>query len=106
MLNVSNTSVEFVLNLTFTNKNLKIEEVDLSFNNLTHLKRNYLSSLLNLKRLNLRNTFLINFDFIKLLVNIEDLDLTNSQNLIMDPNFSFKSFSASKIKRLEFSYSN
>lgn len=106
MLNVSNTSVEFVLNLTFTNKNLKIEEVDLSFNNLTHLKINYFASLTNLKRLDLRNTFLINFDFIKLLVNMEDLDLTNSQNLIMDPNFSFKSFSASKIKRLEFSYSN
>ena len=106
MLNLSNTSVEFVQNLSFTNKNLKVEELDLSFNNLTSLRKNFLASLIKLKRLNLRETFLINFDFIKLLVNLQDLDLTNSQNLIMDPNFSFKSFSASEIKRLEFSYSN
>jgi len=105
-LNVSNTSAEFVLNMSFTNKNLKIEELDLSFNNLTNLRGNFFGYLKKLKKLNLRDTFLFNLDFIKMLDNLQDLDLTNSPTFTMNSSFSFKSFSASQIKRLDFSYSN
>jgi len=80
---------------------LKIEELDLSFNNLTFLKKTFFTSLSRLRRVNLRNTNLINFDFLKLFKLVEELDLTNNDHLGQDPNFSFSYFGPLPIKRLE-----
>ena len=79
MLNLSNTDSGLVLSLNFSIES-RLEELDLSLNNLTYMTTDYFSQL-PLKVLTLRDAQLKNFDFIKNLKSkLIQLDLSNNQN--------------------------
>jgi internalin A len=78
ILNLSKTNVDLILSLNFSTKS-KMEELDLSFNNLIVLPINYLANLKNLKKLNLKETNLIEFNILKSVWQLIYADLSNNK---------------------------
>ena len=80
-LNVSSTSPVFVLNLDL-NSNLSV--LDMSHNTLTSLDQDFFTTLVHLKELYLKNTNLVDFEFLTSLVYLEVLDMGDNvaSNLI------------------------
>ncbi len=62
-LSLAKTNSSMILSLTFPTKS-KLEDLDLSLNNLTYLASNYFKNLKHLRKLNLRETNLIDFEFL------------------------------------------
>jgi Leucine-rich repeat (LRR) protein len=62
-VSLSNTSVALAINLDFT-FSPNLEELDVSLNNLSAVDKNYFSSLKSLKRLNLSQTFVGDYEFL------------------------------------------
>ena len=65
VFNLSSTNSDFILGLNFSSANLNIEELDLSFNDLSLLPKNYFASLVKLTRLYMQKTNLIRFEYMR-----------------------------------------
>ena len=76
-LNLSKTNSDVILGLAFP-VNSSIVELDLSYNNLSLLKHNYFGNLMQLTKLNLKETSLHNFDFLNTLTALSYIDLSNN----------------------------
>jgi Leucine-rich repeat (LRR) protein len=84
ILNLSNTNTNLILNLKFYDET-NLEELDLSFNNLSEISFDFLFSLKKLKILNLRETYLRNFVFLYEFSNIlQEIDLSSIQTFGAD----------------------
>ncbi len=77
-LNLSNTKSAFVQNINFSLYSTKLEVLDLSFNNLSQFNKDFFQNLTLLKKLYLKETNLVSFEFVKSLQNLDDIDLSRS----------------------------
>ena len=80
-LSLSNTNADFIVNLNFSNQS-RLKNLDLSYNNLTRLRSDFFANLTRLIKLNLKETCLVHFEFLSLLISIEQINLSN--NLVDD----------------------
>ena len=78
ILNLSKIDSIFLLNTTKFSSNSTLEELNLNFNNLTLLNVEFFTNLINLKQLFLRETNLINFDFLSNLKLLLLIDLSDN----------------------------
>ena len=100
-LNLSRTNGGFILSLKFA-VNSSIEELDLSFNNLALLPPDFFANLKKLRKLNLKETQLIEIELFQWNPRLEYVDLSNNKlngsslgSLQYSKNVSFKLANAS-----------
>ena len=80
VLNVSNTSFELISDLNFSSKS-SLEELDLSFNNLTGIDFGFFTYLETILKLNLKQTILEDYKFLnRVSLNLRKIDLSENQD--------------------------